>query len=100
MKNIHIGLWLFDKGGRRAANCKKSTVISRSQEYKDFRTATLEIPQLLPSRTPYTLVPTTFDAGQEGKFRIDVFTDAIASALNTNQGKVGLVKIPWSHAAE
>ena len=90
----HIGIWLFDKGGRRAATCKKATVIARSEEYKDFRTATLEIGMLPPSPTPYTLVPTTFDAGQEGKFRIDVFTDTGAAS------SVGLTKIPWSHPTD
>jgi len=72
----HIGLWLFDKDGKRAASCKKSTIVSRSSDYSNFRTTSLEIDHLAPKSEPYTLVPTTFDAGQEAHFEIYVYADS------------------------
>jgi len=84
----HIALWLFAKDGKRAASCKKSTVVKRSSTYADFRTSTLEIENLAPGSLPYTLVPTTFDAGEEAKFHIDVYAD---------NKRVNLTEIPFSH---
>ena len=69
----HIGLWLFNKKGKRASTCKKRDIVKRSSSYADFRNTTLEIPSLPPSPTPYTLVPTTSGAGEEAKFIIDIY---------------------------
>eukprot|EP00656_Telonema_subtile_P015522 TRINITY_DN1814_c0_g1_i1.p1 TRINITY_DN1814_c0_g1~~TRINITY_DN1814_c0_g1_i1.p1 ORF type:complete len:2188 (+),score=514.04 TRINITY_DN1814_c0_g1_i1:72-6635(+) len=69
----HISLWLLRSTGDRVMLPSNTNVKTRSAQYSDFRTSTVEISFEAGERC--VLVPTTFDPGLEGKFSIDIYSN-------------------------
>lgn len=72
-ENLHIGFNVLDKKGRRTKGYTKQQVIADSGTFTNSREVTCEV-ELQPHSEPYTLVPSTFDPGEENDFTITVFS--------------------------
>eukprot|EP00698_Gefionella_okellyi_P022063 TRINITY_DN725_c0_g1_i3.p1 TRINITY_DN725_c0_g1~~TRINITY_DN725_c0_g1_i3.p1 ORF type:complete len:1823 (+),score=496.75 TRINITY_DN725_c0_g1_i3:2151-7619(+) len=71
-KPFHIGYMIFDKKGKRARTCYASQLVGKSGDYINSRETSAEF-NLQPKL--YTIVPTTFNAGEKAEFSMNVYCD-------------------------
>jgi len=66
----NIALHVLDKGGSKAETF--GGLVGANPTYTNLRSVTSEVPRLEPG--VYTIVPSTFDKGEEGSYQIEIYS--------------------------
>ncbi len=74
-KNFPIAIEVYDNGGNRINQQVQGKQVMTNEESYIFRREVLAEATLPPSKTPYTILVSTFNQSQERKFVIKAFSD-------------------------